>query len=100
VILRFNGDIQVQTGCAEVSVWSSIHDIKFLLLRFAEKRSFSEETHGGGKESNMQLVACILGVAVYVLTSTKQFGSLRNYLNGFIDARSTDWYQSAYTVRC
>eukprot|EP01112_Ceratiomyxa_fruticulosa_P005979 TRINITY_DN16776_c0_g1_i1.p1 TRINITY_DN16776_c0_g1~~TRINITY_DN16776_c0_g1_i1.p1 ORF type:complete len:449 (-),score=102.01 TRINITY_DN16776_c0_g1_i1:59-1405(-) len=44
-----------------------IHDLKFLLLRFAKEESFSEESKGGGPESNMRFIPFFLQMGMFLI---------------------------------
>ena len=44
------------TGQRDISYQATVHDIKLLLLKFAQERSFSVESGGGGPQSNMHLL--------------------------------------------
>ena len=44
-----------------------VHDIKLLLLRFALEDSFSTDSRGGGRESNMKLLLYLVQMANYLL---------------------------------
>ena len=43
-----------------------VHDIKFLLLRFAFQESLSEDTNGGGRVSNFMLLVPMLALGAYL----------------------------------
>ena len=49
----------------------AVHDIKLLLLRFAYEKSFSEDTGGGGPESNLHLIPYLFQMVLYVLNSMR-----------------------------
>ncbi len=66
---RYDTNIIEATGVRETSPTLSIHDIKLLLLRFADVQSFSEDTGGGGRESNIRLVPYEMHAILYVLTT-------------------------------
>lgn len=46
-----------------------MHDLKHLLLKFAWEKSFSEDSGGGGRESNVKLVPYLIHMALYVLNT-------------------------------
>ena len=52
-----------------MSYSSTLHDLKLLLLRFGGEKSFSEDSGGGGPQSNMNLIPYILHMALYVLNT-------------------------------
>lgn len=53
----------------DISYSSTLHDLKLLLLRFANEKSFSDDTGGGGRQSNMNLIPYILHMALYVINT-------------------------------
>jgi E3 ubiquitin-protein ligase UBR4 len=68
-LFRYDTNIIEATAIRETSPTLSIHDIKLLLLRFADVQSFSEDTGGGGRESNVRLVPYEMHAILYVLTT-------------------------------
>ncbi|CAF1322792.1 unnamed protein product, partial [Rotaria sordida] len=84
-LARYDTNIIEATGIRETSPTLSIHDIKLLLLRFADVQSFSEDTGGGGRESNIRLIPYEMHTILYVLTTTRQIEReeklLQNYLS-------------------
>jgi len=48
----------------------TIHDLKHLLIKFALEKSFSEDSGGGGRESNMYLIPYIMHMALYVVNTS------------------------------
>ena len=84
VKLRYDTNIIEATGIRETSPTLSIHDIKLLLLRFADVQSFSEDTGGGGRESNIRLIPYEIHAILYVLTTynvTKFISSIFLFLH-------------------
>ena len=79
---RYDTNIIEATGIRETSPTLSIHDIKLLLLRFADLQSFSEDTGGGGRESNIRLVPYEMHTILYVLTT---YDSRKNNLFFFLN---------------
>ena len=45
----------------------TVHDIKLLLLRFANEQPFSTDSGGGGRSSNMLLIPYQLLLALYII---------------------------------
>ena len=68
-LLRYNNYIQECTGFREPTFRSTLHDIRLMLNRFAHERSFSSETGGGGKHSNMHMLPFMIHMALYVLNT-------------------------------
>ena len=54
----------------DVNYTYALHDLKLLLIRFARERSFSEDSGGGGPQSNMNLVPYQLHMALYVINTS------------------------------
>lgn len=68
-LARHNSYLQEATGHRDISYASTVHDLKLLLMRFAQEKSFHEDTGGGGPQSNMHLVPYLLHMALYVLNT-------------------------------
>ena len=68
-IHRHNTYLQEATGQREPGFHSTVHDLKLLLLRFAHDRSFSIETGGGGRQSNIHLIPYIIHAGLYVVNT-------------------------------
>ena len=66
---RHNSYIQEATGFREPTFHSTLHDIRLILLKFANQRSFYKETGGGGNHSNMYLVTFMIHIGLYVLNT-------------------------------
>lgn len=64
-LARHNSYLSETTGIRDTTYSLSIHDLKLLLLRFSENRSFSEDTGGGGRESNICLVPYMIHMILY-----------------------------------
>lgn len=98
-ISRHNSYMQESTQRCDITVSSSIHDLKLLLIRFAWEKSFHEDAGGGGPQSNMHLVPYLLFYALYLLLSSRSFSreekTLTTYLN---QAPSDKWLETAYDV--
>ena len=69
MVCRHNNYLQECTGVRDPSYPFTVHDLKMLLLRFAEEKSFSDESGGGGKQSNMHVIAYIMHMALYVINT-------------------------------
>ena len=68
-LARHNTYLQEYTTHRDINYTWTLHDVKLLLLRFAMERSFSEDSGGGGPQSNMNLVPYILHMALYVINT-------------------------------
>lgn len=96
---RHNAYMQESTQRCEITFSSGIHDLKLLLLRFAQEKSFHEDAGGGGPQSNMHLVPYSLFYAIYILLSSRSFSreekTLATYLGQAVSER---WLECAYEV--
>lgn len=97
-LARHNAYLQEATGCRDVGFASGAHDIKLLLLRFAEEKSFHEDTGGGGPESNLHLVPYLIHTALYVLNTTRASGKESNAVEKFLYAPMNTWKDDAMSV--
>ncbi|ERL84753.1 hypothetical protein D910_02178 [Dendroctonus ponderosae] len=75
---------------ADILHGTTIHDLKLLMLRFAQEKSFHEDTGGGGPQSNMHMVPYLIHVGLYVINTTRvysrEFGALSSYTTNDITA--------------
>lgn len=69
VSFRHNTYLQECTGQREPTYQLNIHDTKLLFLRFANEQSFSVDSGGGGRESNIHLIPYIIHTVLYVLNT-------------------------------
>ncbi|CAF1250057.1 unnamed protein product, partial [Adineta ricciae] len=83
-LAKYDTNITEATGVRETSPTLSIHDIKLLLLRFADAQSFSEDTGGGGRESNIRLIPYEMHAILYVLTTSRQIEREEKLLQNFL----------------
>lgn len=89
---RHNTYLQECTGQREPTYQLNIHDTKLLFLRFATEQSFSVDTGGGGRESNIHLIPYVIHTVLYVLNTYVFlffslrccFSSYKSYLTGEI----------------
>lgn len=68
-LARHNQYLQECTGVRDANYPLTIQDAKQLILRFALERSFSEDSGGGGRESNIHLLPYIMHMALYVMNT-------------------------------
>ncbi|OCT73436.1 hypothetical protein XELAEV_18036413mg [Xenopus laevis] len=68
-LARHNTYLQECTVQREPTYQLNIHDLKLLFLRFAMEQSFSADTGGGGRESNIHLIPYIIHTVLYVLNT-------------------------------
>lgn len=97
-LARHNTYLQDCTGCREIGYHSTIHDIRLQLLRFAQERSFSEDTGGGGPQSNLHLLPYMMQAALYVLNSTKTATREYKRILNFLDMGPNEVLENCYEV--
>lgn len=68
-LARHNTYLQEATGNRDIGHTATIHDLKLLLLRFAQEKPFHEDTGGGGPQSNMHLIPYLIHMALYVINT-------------------------------
>jgi len=66
---RHNTYLQECTGVRDANYSYTVHDLKHLLIKFALEKSFSDDSGGGGRESNICLVPYIIHMALYVINT-------------------------------
>lgn len=97
-ISRHNGYLQECTGVRDATYSFTMHDLKHLLLKFAFEKSFSEDSGGGGRESNMQLIPHIMHMALYVINTTRSSQREEKNLANFLKLPVEKWVESCYEV--
>ncbi|KFO19168.1 E3 ubiquitin-protein ligase UBR4 [Fukomys damarensis] len=97
-LARHNTYLQECTGQREPTHQLNIHDIKLLFLRFATEQSFSADTGGGGRESNIHLIPYIIHTVLYVLNTTRATSREEKNLQGFLEQPKEKWVESAFDV--
>jgi len=97
-LARHNAYLQEATASRDVGFASGIHDIKLLLLRFAEEKTFHEDTGGGGPESNMHLIPYLVHTALYVLNTTRAAAKESRNVEIFLFLIPHLWKDDAYSV--
>lgn len=97
-LARHNSYLQDSTGYRDIGYHSTVHDIRLQLLRFAQERSFSEDTGGGGPQSNLHLIPYMMQTALYVLNSTK--AATREYKRtlNYLEMSSNEVLENCYDV--
>uniref|UniRef100_A0A8C8ARR1 Ubiquitin protein ligase E3 component n-recognin 4 n=1 Tax=Otus sunia TaxID=257818 RepID=A0A8C8ARR1_9STRI len=97
-LARHNTYLQECTGQREPTYQLNVHDIKLLFLRFAMEQSFSVDTGGGGRESNIHLIPYIIHTVLYVLNTTRATSREEKNLQSFMEHPREKWVESAYEV--
>lgn len=96
---RHNADMQESSQRCEITFTNAIHDLKFLLQRFAQEKSFHDDAGGGGPQSNMHLVPYSLFYSLYILLSSRSFTREEKTLTTFLTTPPSDrWLESAYEI--
>ncbi|KAK7896704.1 hypothetical protein WMY93_022029 [Mugilogobius chulae] len=97
-LARHNTYLQECTGQREPTYQLNIHDTKLLFLRFATEQSFSVDTGGGGRESNIHLIPYIIHTVLYVLNTTRATSREEKNLQSFQEQPCEKWVESSYEV--
>uniref|UniRef100_A0A8C5JLD8 Ubiquitin protein ligase E3 component n-recognin 4 n=1 Tax=Junco hyemalis TaxID=40217 RepID=A0A8C5JLD8_JUNHY len=97
-LARHNTYLQECTGQREPTYQLNVHDIKLLFLRFAMEQSFSIDTGGGGRESNIHLIPYIIHTVLYVLNTTRATSREEKNLQSFLEQPREKWVESAFEV--
>lgn len=69
VYTRYNTSISECTGLHDTGYVFTVHDLRLLLTRFASEKSFSAETGGGGRDSNIKFIPYVISIALYVINT-------------------------------
>lgn len=95
---RHTANVQESTQRLEVTSVATFHDLKLLLLRFAQEKSFHEDAGGGGPQSNMHLVPYLLFYGLYIVLA-QSFSREEKALVQFCQQPPAErWLESAYEV--
>ncbi|MEE6482208.1 hypothetical protein FKM82_013184 [Ascaphus truei] len=97
-LARHNTYLQECTGQREPTYQLNIHDLKLLFLRFAMEQSFSADTGGGGRESNIHLIPYIIHTVLYVLNTTRAISREEKNVQSFLEQPKEKWVESAFEV--
>ncbi|CAF2903110.1 unnamed protein product [Rotaria sp. Silwood2] len=65
---EYDTNIIKATAIRETLPILSIHDIKLLLIRFADVQPWNEDIGGGNRELNIRLIPCEMNTVFYVPT--------------------------------
>ena len=83
------------TGIRDISYKSTVHDIKILLTKFAQEKSFSVESGGGGPQSNLNTLPYLAHMALYVINTTRAGARELTSVNTWLSAPPTQWVEQA-----
>ncbi|KAJ9575317.1 hypothetical protein L9F63_025733, partial [Diploptera punctata] len=96
-LARHNTYLQECTGHRDISYASTVHDLKLLLLRFAQEKSFHDDTGGGGPQSNMHIIPYLIHMALYVINTTRSGPREDKNLTSYLENSAPDkWLESSY----
>ncbi|CAL1532573.1 unnamed protein product [Lymnaea stagnalis] len=94
-LARHNNYLQECTGIRDLNYSYNIHDLKLLLLRFSQEKSFSDESGGGGPQSNMYLVPLIMHMVLYAINTTRASSREEKNLTSFLEMPATKWVENS-----
>uniref|UniRef100_A0A2C9K8S7 UBR-type domain-containing protein n=1 Tax=Biomphalaria glabrata TaxID=6526 RepID=A0A2C9K8S7_BIOGL len=94
-LARHNNYLQECTGIRDLNYSYNIHDLKLLLLRFAQEKSFSEDSGGGGPQSNMYLVPFIMHNVLYAINTTRASSREEKNLTSFLEMPAQKWVENS-----
>jgi len=97
-LARHNTYLQEATGHRDISYTTTMHDLKLLLLRFANEESFSSDSGGGGPQANIHLIPYIIHMALYVLNTTRVAVRESKKCLSFLELPSNRWIDTAFEV--
>lgn len=97
-LARHNSYTQDSTGHRDIGYQSAVHDIRLQLLRFAQERSFSEDTGGGGPQSNLHLLPYMMHIALYVINTTKSSAREYKKIINYLEMSSVEIIENCYEV--
>lgn len=96
--LRHNAYLQECTALRELGYSYMIHDLKLLLLRFAQEQSFSNDSGGGGPQSNVHLIPYLMHAALYVINSNSSATKETSRLYAFLEEPISRHVQGAFEL--
>ena len=98
-LARHNTYLAEVTGQRDISYQSTVHDIKILISKFAQERSFAAEAGGGGPQSNLNMLPYLVHMGLYVINTTRagprELTNLQTWLTGTSPAT---WVEQATAV--
>ncbi|KAL4218587.1 perineurial glial growth [Mactra antiquata] len=95
-LARHNTYLQECTGIRDPGYPFNVHDIKLLLLKFAEEKSFSDDSGGGGRQSNMHLLPYVMHMSLYVINTTRSGSREDKNLNNFLESPKDKWLENCF----
>ncbi|XP_014236597.1 protein purity of essence isoform X3 [Trichogramma pretiosum] len=96
-LARHNTYLQECTGHRDISYSSTVHDLKLLLLRFAQEKSFHDDTGGGGPQSNLHIIPYLIHMALYVINTTRCSSREEKILMSYMESSpNSTWLDNCY----
>merc|ERR1719228_3199483 len=94
-LARHNTYLAEATGQRDISYQATVHDIKLLLVKFSQERSFSVESGGGGPQSNMHLLPYLVHMGLYVINTTRAGPRENQAIQTWLRAPPSQWIEQA-----
>ncbi|KAK7478490.1 hypothetical protein BaRGS_00030249, partial [Batillaria attramentaria] len=95
-LARHNNYLQECTGVRDIGYTYTIHDIKLLLLRLAQERSFSDESGGGGRQSNVHILPFMMHITLYVINTTRAQPREEKNITNFLEMPKAKWVENCF----
>merc|ERR1719445_1100875 len=95
-LARHNTYLAEVTGQRDISYQSTVHDIKILISKFAQERSFAAEAGRGGPQSNLNMLAYLVHMALYVINTTRAATRELTNLQAWLAAGPGQWVDQAF----
>ena len=94
-LARHNTYLAEVTGHRDISYQTNVHDIKILLTKFAQEKSFSVESGGGGPQSNLHLLPYLVHMTLYVINTTRAAPREMTNIQTWLDSSPGQWSEQA-----
>ena len=94
-LARHNTYLAEVTGQRDISYKSTVHDIKIMLSKFAQEKSFSEDSGGGGPQSNLNTLPYLAHMALYVINTTRAASRELTSVRTWLSAPPSQWVEQA-----
>ncbi|PAA59811.1 hypothetical protein BOX15_Mlig013612g1 [Macrostomum lignano] len=95
---RHHSCLQEATQLRDINYHLYAHDLKLLLLRFARERSFSDETLGGGRQSNAQLLPYLLHLGLHLFSAKDGEAKEEPLQRQYLEAPAKSWLEASWTL--
>jgi len=107
-LARHNTYLSEVIGQRDICYQSTIHDVKILISKFAQEKSFSVESGGGGPQSNLHLLPYLSHMALYVINTTRAGPRELSNIESWLSNTPAQWVEQAtaaegplyYTAMC